>query len=253
MEGATGDILGRLKFIRGKRTQAEFSKEFDIKANTYAYLEKYGKSLSLDLLYKISKKEKINLNWLITGKGDPYTLPDQIRNQTADKLQPGAIGEDVTPYHSPIRPISPIRPRSPIPLPIVGRVAAGEPVIIYADCSQSETIDATDIIDESFFYRLKYNYSDPCCFVEVSGDSMEPDFIDHDLLLIERDIPVDRIKKNAVGVFSNSDGEWTFKRFNPQGETILLEPLNSRFNTLAVPAEDLRIFGIAIALFRPLH
>jgi len=243
MEGATGDILGRLKFIRGKRTQAEFSKEFDIKANTYAYLEKYGKSLSLDLLYKISKKEKINLNWLITGKGDPYTLPDQIRNQTADKL---LIREDQTKYN-PITPISPIRP----PIPIVGRVAAGEPTILYDDINES--IEADYVIDEFFYHRLKYNISNPVVFVQVSGDSMTPDFQDGDLLLIERNVQHDIIKKNAFGIFADDNGEWTFKRYNPKQNIILLEPLNSQYNTLAVRPEELRIFGISIALFRPLH
>jgi len=49
----------------------------------YARLESLGTFLSIELLNTIAKKEKINLQWLITGKGDPYTLPEQIRNQTA--------------------------------------------------------------------------------------------------------------------------------------------------------------------------
>jgi SOS-response transcriptional repressor LexA len=249
-------LKDRIRKIRGNRTQEEFGKIFGFKPGTYAKFEKTGKMLSPEFLEDLSKKEKVNINWLITGKGDPYTLPEHIRNNTADKLpQPDTIAEETTPYRiSPITPISPIIPSSrKSSIPLVGRVAAGEPVIIYADCDQSDPVDVSDIIDESFYYRLKYNYSNPVCFVEVSGDSMEPEFHDHDLLLIERNVPHSQITRNIYGIFGDDRGEWTFKRFNPQGDTILLEPLNSRFNTIAIPRVALRIFGVCIALFRSLR
>jgi SOS-response transcriptional repressor LexA len=99
---------------------------------------------------------------------------------------------------------------------------------------------------------MKYDISNPVVFVRVSGSSMEPEFHDQDVLLIERNIPPAMIRRNAYGIFADDQNQWTFKRFNPQGQVILLEPLNSQFNTIAVFPEDLRIFGIAIGLFRPL-
>ena len=55
---------------------------------------------------------------------------------------------------------------------------------------------------------------------------MEPLFLDQDLLLIERDVPFNALKRGVFGIFS-LDGEFTFKRLNIQSNNlILLEPLN---------------------------
>jgi SOS-response transcriptional repressor LexA len=81
---------------------------------------------------------------------------------------------------------------------------------------------------------------------------MEPQFHDQDLLLIERDVPFNALKRGVFGIFS-LDGEFTFKRLNIQSNNlILLEPLNSKYSTIAANPATLRIYGIAIAIFRSL-
>jgi len=246
-------VLERLKFIRGERNQNEFAKIFGIRGGTYGQLERSGKTISFDLLYKLVQKEHVNLHWLLTGKGNPYTLPKEIRESTADKL-PIEIQGESAPFSSHARIVKKSQipdSRKPYAIPIVGRVAAGEPTVIYDDLENSLEVDY--VIDEFFYHRLKYNTANTVVFIEVFGDSMIPDFHDKDLLLIEKDVPSDALRKNVFGIFADEKNEWTFKRYNPKPGVILLEPLNSKYNTSAIQPPDLRIYGIAIALFRSLR
>jgi SOS-response transcriptional repressor LexA len=192
------DILQRLKLLRGTQSQKEFAGRFGMEPNTYAYIEKYGKKLSLNLLYLLAKVEGVNINWLLTGQGEAHEI---------------SITQSIC------------------EIPVVARVHAGDPTIIY-DESPTE-INLTGV------------------FVEVSGDSMEPTFQNHDLLLVNREVQPDSIHHGAYGIFANGD-EWTFKRFNPQKGIILLEPLNSIYPTIAIAPDALKIFGIVTALYRPL-
>lgn len=222
------EILKKRKNI----TRKMISEETGISISMLSAFFRGQKSITVERFAKICKALNIDLETFINSEGRRFFSPLKL---------PDRISENESPYKSSQLPLSKI--------PIVASVAAGEPTIIYDDIL--EDIDASDIIDEFFYHRLKYVMSDPVVFVRVSGTSMEPEFHDQDLLLIERNIPWDRIKKNCYGIFATED-EWTFKRFNPQKNVILLEPLNSAFNTIAVEPADLRIFGIAIGLFRPL-
>ena len=44
--------------------------------------------------------------------------------------------------------------------------------------------------------------------------------------------------------------EATLKRFYPEGESIRLQPANSRMSPIRVPAADVRIQGIVVGLMR---
>lgn len=239
VESDVGEILERLKIIRGERTQEEFAARFDLKSNTYSYIEKYGKTLSLELLRKIAKQEGINLNWLITGQGDlhysdePHTADHQAVYRPKTNMSLGSLSSL----------------KSLKSLPIVGQVAAGEPTIIYSDIE--EAAEVSDTIDDWFFHKIKYNYDNHVVFVRVNGDSMEPRFLDLDLLLIERGISFQSLKSGVFGIFKISD-EYTFKRLNIQQNNLLLEPLNSKYSTILADKNNIEIYGIAIALFRSL-
>jgi|GEM_PF-3183421 len=252
MDDSINAVLKRLKIVRKNRTQEEFATNLGMKRAAYARLENSGTFLSIDMLKKIAKKESVNLNWLLTGKGNPYTIPESLRSQTADKIE-----EPKSEYVDSVARIASV-PQNKRPfttrktgIPIVGHVTAGEPTAIYSDIQDAMEVDY--VIDEFFYHRLKYNIKNPVVFVMVLGDSMLPDFHEGDHLLIERNVPYDMIKKNAYGIFADENGEFTFKRYNPKKNIILLEPLNSKYNTIAVRPEDIKIFGVTIALFRPLR
>jgi len=190
------NVRARLKSLRGKRRQEDFASQFGLNRGTYTSLENGGKTISFELLYKIAKSEGVDLNWLITGESE------HARPERAERVEGKSI------------------PR----IPIVGEVAAGAPTIIYSDIQESA--DVSETIDEWFYHCIKYNHSNQVVFVRVSGDSMEPQFLDQDLLLIERNVPFNSLKRGVFGIFS-LDNEFTFKRLNIQSPSlILLEPLN---------------------------
>ena len=219
------NIRERLKFLRGDRTQEEFALLFGMNRGTYASLENNGKTISFKLLNDIAKHENIDLNWLITGSGSQSISSTKSISSTPSTNSYKAI-------------------------PIVGEVAAGTPTIIYSDIE--EAADVAQTIDEFFYHAIKYSHSNQVVFVRVNGDSMEPLFLDQDLLLIERDVPFNALRRGVFGIFS-LDGEFTFKRLNIQSNNlILLEPLNSKYSTIAANPATLRIYGIAIAIFRSL-
>ena len=72
------DINDRLKLIRAntKESQAKFCKRFDIPQQTYANYELNKRSIPDEIKTKLQQQIGVNLNWLITGKGDMY-LNDQ--------------------------------------------------------------------------------------------------------------------------------------------------------------------------------
>lgn len=72
------DINDRLRLIRLdlQLSQAKFAAKYGIPQSTYAQYEKGGRSVPDELKESISNSLKVNLNWLITGKGDMY-LNDQ--------------------------------------------------------------------------------------------------------------------------------------------------------------------------------
>lgn len=68
----------RLRYARGKDTQAEFGAKLGVHANTLARYEK-GERLQLAQLLEQICRQRPNLNpaWLLTGEGDPQL--DQVR------------------------------------------------------------------------------------------------------------------------------------------------------------------------------
>ncbi len=69
----TGKIRDRLKLIKADRTQAKWSKDLKIPQQVLSrYLS--GQLPHIDFLAHLSRREGVNLNWLILGKGEPYQL-----------------------------------------------------------------------------------------------------------------------------------------------------------------------------------
>ena len=79
------DIGIRIKEVRGSFTYQVFATKVGSSAGFISDIEKGIKKPSPELLYAIAKEFGINLNWLLTGEGDP--VPNI----------PGAFPADLTP------------------------------------------------------------------------------------------------------------------------------------------------------------
>lgn len=74
-------ILGnRIRIIRGYLGKIEFAKELGIKRNTASAYENNSIIPSGKVLLKFYKKFNVNINWLLSGEGDPY-LKTELENK----------------------------------------------------------------------------------------------------------------------------------------------------------------------------
>jgi len=121
-------------------------------------------------------------------------------------------------------------------LPLVGRIAAGEPILA------EENIEAYIAVSSS---RAK---PDSYC-VTVSGESMvEAGILDGDVLIVDPGLEA------SVGdvVVALVDNEVTVKHFYPHGSLVELRPANEGMAPLFVPASEVSLQGVVVGLQRTL-
>ena len=122
-------------------------------------------------------------------------------------------------------------------LPLVGRVAAGHPILAQ------EHIDQTYVLEASLFPQK------PDYLLKVKGMSMrDAGIVDGDLLAVRQTAEV----RNGQIVVARLDNEVTVKRFHRARHGIELLPENPDFQPIVVgpEREDFSIEGIAVGLVR---
>ena len=121
-------------------------------------------------------------------------------------------------------------------LPLVGRVAAGSPILAQ------EHVDQTYFVESSLFQRK------PDYLLRVRGMSMrDAGIMDGDLLAVQST----RDAKNGQIVVARLGEEVTVKRFRKTADHIELLPENPDFKTIYVePGEPFEIEGLAVGLIR---
>jgi len=122
-------------------------------------------------------------------------------------------------------------------LPLVGRVAAGSPILAQ------EHIDQTYVVEASMFPRR------PDYLLKVRGMSMrDAGIMDGDLLAVQKASDA----KNGQIVVARLGDEVTVKRFRRNRNTIELLPENPDFEPIVVTSgeTDFVIEGLAVGLIR---
>ena len=125
---------------------------------------------------------------------------------------------------------------SQLTLPLVGRVAAGSPILAQ------EHIDQTYLVEASMFPRR------PDYLLKVRGMSMrDAGIMDGDLLAVQKA----KDAKNGQIVVARLGDEVTVKRFRRTRGTVELIPENPDFKTIVVEADvDFELEGVAVGLIR---
>jgi len=122
-------------------------------------------------------------------------------------------------------------------LPLVGRVAAGSPILAQ------EHIDQTFLVEASMFQRR------PDYLLKVRGMSMrDAGILDGDLLAVQKASEA----KNGQIVVARLGDEVTVKRFRRTKGGVELIPENPDFQTIVVPpgTEGFALEGLAVGLIR---
>ncbi|MBL8348534.1 MAG: transcriptional repressor LexA [Rubrivivax sp.] len=122
-------------------------------------------------------------------------------------------------------------------LPLVGRVAAGSPILAQ------EHIDQTFLVEASMFQRR------PDYLLKVRGMSMrDAGILDGDLLAVQKASEA----KNGQIVVARLGDDVTVKRFRRTKGGVELIPENPDFQTIVVPpgTEGFALEGLAVGLIR---
>ncbi len=129
--------------------------------------------------------------------------------------------------------------RNALEIPLLGRVAAGAPILA------EENIEDVLIVDGAFVRPGKH------FALRVRGDSMKnAGILDGDVVIVHHDAPV-RSGEIAVAVIGD---EATVKRYFPRRDKVLLIPENEDYEPIEVrPSDpDFRLAGKVVGVFRRL-
>lgn len=127
--------------------------------------------------------------------------------------------------------------KSTIDLPLLGRIAAGSPILASGNIEDRVRVDGSLFSPHADF------------LLRVRGDSMkDANIFDRDLLAVHRTSEV----RNGQIVVARIDDEATVKYYRRRKDLVFLEPANSDYSTIEI---DLRrqaftIEGLAVGVIR---
>jgi repressor LexA len=136
------------------------------------------------------------------------------------------------------RSTSPQR-QSSMGLPLLGRIAAGAPILAASHIEEHVAVDASLFKPHADF------------LLRVRGDSMkDADILDHDLLAVHQTSQV-RSGQIVVARLVDED-EATVKYYRRQGHVVRLEPANAAYRPIEIDLREqtLSIEGLAVGVIR---
>lgn len=228
-------------------------KQFELLRFVHERLKETGVPPSFDEMKDaLDLRSKSGIHRLITAleeRGFIRRLPNRARAIEVIKL-PDSVGHGIAAGRA--RGFTPsviegnlgrVRPATsdddsahPVPVPLMGRIAAGTP--IDAIQNKSAVINMPpELLSGGEHFAL-----------EVRGDSMiEAGILDGDIALIRRS---ENANTGDIVVALIDDEEATLKRFRRRGASIALEPANTSHEVRILPPNRVRIQGKLVGLMR---
>lgn len=121
-----------------------------------------------------------------------------------------------------------------VPVPIVGQVTAGQPILAQENIEEYFAVP-TDVVKNEQVYMLK-----------VKGDSMkDAGIFDGDLILVRKQ---NTAEDGEIVVAMTEDNEATVKRFYREGDHFRLQPENDAYEPIVV--SQVTILGKVIGVYR---
>ncbi|MCO5177075.1 MAG: transcriptional repressor LexA [Thermomicrobiales bacterium] len=135
--------------------------------------------------------------------------------------------------------------RGVVSIPVVGRIAAGEPIPVPDDLATQEYVDTIELSTEVLGSRTEGLFA-----LRVRGHSMV------DALINDGDVVVLRHQNvcengETVAVWLKSQRETTLKRLYREGARIRLQPANVTMDPIYTDAENVEIQGKLVTVVRP--
>jgi repressor LexA len=134
-----------------------------------------------------------------------------------------------------------------IPVPIIGTIAAGQPIPVpSADTWQAEQSDTIDVSPEMVGNR------DNIYALRVKGTSMIDALVnDGDVVILEATSAAK--DGEMVAAWLKREQEATLKKMYVEGEHVRLQPANETMQPIYTEASNVEVQGRVIAAFRPMN
>ncbi len=155
------------------------------------------------------------------------------RSTEAQNFSPNVIHGDFTPR---LPGVHAANEAGAVELPLYGRIAAGLPIEAMRDGGSQIEVPMAMLGSGEHFA------------LEVAGDSMiDAGILDGDTVVIRQS---ENAENGQIVVALVDDNEVTLKRLRRRGNSIALEPANTRHETRIFPADRVRVQGKLVALLR---
>jgi repressor LexA len=136
------------------------------------------------------------------------------------------------------------RPNNAVSIPLVGQIAAGQPIAVPDGLAEGEFAEVVDLNAE-----LLPAQTDGLFALRVKGHSMVDALIgDGDIVILRPQ--VDAANGETVAVWLKEQKETTLKRFYHEGARIRLQPANVTMEPIFTTPENCEIQGRLVSVFR---
>lgn len=130
-------------------------------------------------------------------------------------------------------------------VPVVGQIAAGQPIPVFDDLSADESAEQLEISTDLVGSRQNGLFA-----LRVKGLSMIDALInDGDIVILRQQDTCEN--GDTVAVWLRSEKETTLKRFYLEGQRVRLQPANATMEPIFTAAENAEIQGKLITVVRP--
>lgn len=228
--------MNRIKFLRSEfqMTQQELADKLNLVKGSIAMYENETRKPSLEVLIKLSEIFNCSIDYILckTDIREQYVYADEF-----SKLEENYFKKIIEPDGS-------ISYKSNFEkVPIVGKIAAGQPILV------KENIEGFLPVDPNI-YGL--NSSDDLFFLKVAGQSMNLKVKNGDYALIHKQDYAEN--GDIIVAIVNGDDEATLKRYKRLNEQfVLLEPMSTDPSIEAITVDlknsKFQIIGKAIGQF----
>jgi repressor LexA len=129
-----------------------------------------------------------------------------------------------------------------VEIPLIGRVAAGQPILAVENVEDTVKVDRFLVGDHREVFALR-----------VKGESMIDDGIhDGDFIFVKKALHAER----GDIVVALIEDEATVKRYFPEGDVIRFQPANQNMQPILVKKKDFRsvnLIGIVVGVYRKIR
>lgn len=213
---AIGERIIKVRDLLGYSTEEFAAVLGTTRHNLYNY--KSGLAEPNSKIYKSLIRLGVNLHWLLTGEGEPFTT--------------ATSSEDF------------------IPVPLLDAVAGAG----TTGGVQSDDVQETFYLPKNFLKRLAVGKTAELYFLRASGDSMEPTISPEDLLIVQRHRPGDRRISGAIYILRKND-ELLVKRIDFYHNKIVLRSDNEKIQSDEISESEfaeIEIIARVLATIKPL-